>query len=146
VTRQRLQTEINKTESKDSVNERSDSDQAFSDKVEEEYLDNHEISMNMADHRKFDDWILFCPKLFGAKLKSFDIYEKACLINPTIEGLSFEVNDLASKLLFVADYKRSEVLKLIPVILYIKQNGNFFNTSFEYKRIMRHKDSCLARP
>jgi hypothetical protein len=102
--------------------------------------------MDLADHRKFDDLILFWPKLFGDK--SFNIYERACLINSPIEGLCFEVNDLASKLLFVADYKRSEVLKLIPVILFIIQNGKrykvTFNTSFEYQRRMKDKHPCLA--
>jgi hypothetical protein len=52
----------------------------------------HEISMDLADHRKFDDWILFWPKLFGDKLKSFSIYDRACQINPPIEELIFEVN------------------------------------------------------
>jgi hypothetical protein len=48
----------------------------------------------------------------------------------------------------VADYKRSEVLKLIPVILFIIQNRKrhkvTFNTSFEYQRRIRDKDPCLA--
>jgi hypothetical protein len=81
--------------------------------------------MDLADHRKFGDWILFWPKLFGDKLKSFNIYERTYvgLISPPIEGLNFEVNDLANELLFVADFKRSEVLKLIPIILFIIQNG-----------------------
>ena len=74
--------------------------------------------MDLASHRKFDDWIKFWPKLFGDSLKSFSIYDRACLINPPIEGLSFEMNDTANELLFVADFKRSEVLKLIPIILF----------------------------
>jgi hypothetical protein len=39
-------------------------------------LEGHEISINLADHRKFDDWILFWPKLFGDKVKSFSLVRK----------------------------------------------------------------------
>jgi hypothetical protein len=95
VIRLRLQSEASKFESEDSEIECNDSDHAF-DKEEEADLDNQETSMDLADHRKFDDWISFWPKLFGDKLKSFNIYERACLINPPMEGLRFEVNDMAS--------------------------------------------------
>jgi hypothetical protein len=34
-------------------------------------LEGHEISMDLADHRKFDDWILFWPKNIWRQIKIF---------------------------------------------------------------------------
>jgi hypothetical protein len=92
-------------------------------------------SMELVDNRVFDKWNKFFPMSIGRSISSLSLFERSCLI-PEIQGIHYNSNESAKDILIVVDLTRLQIKVLVPIILFLIQNGRrikvTFNTTTEY--------------
>jgi hypothetical protein len=100
---------------------------------EEEHLEF--ASMELVDNRGYDKWNRFFPMSIGRSISSLSLFERSCLI-PEIQGIHYKSNESAKDILIVVDLTRLQINILVPIILFLIQNGRkikvTFNTTTEY--------------